>query len=231
MLAVLFSDEYLTIVNKPCGMLVHRTAMAEDNDPVVLQLLREQTGRMVYPVHRLDRPTSGVLVFAHSPETAKYLQSEFTQTAEHKQYTALARGWIHEPVTWTREVKNDRGNLKEAETRFVPVERFELPYPTDRYPSARYTLVDVFPVTGRWHQIRQHLAQMRHYIVNDRVHGDGKQNHIFTEHFQIREMFLHACKFTFTHPVSRQSIEINAPFPEHWKKMKMLAEKTKNSPK
>ena len=225
MLNVLFSDEYLTVVNKPCGMLVHRTAIAEDDDPVVLQLLREQTGRMLYPVHRLDRPTSGVLVFAHSPEIAKFLHEEFTRTTGHKQYTALVRGWINEPVTWAREVKNDRDHPKEAETRFVPVERFELPCPTDRYPSARYTFVEAFPVTGRWHQIRQHLAQMRHYIINDRVHGDGKQNRIFTEQLQIREMFLHACKFTFTHPVSRQSIEINAPFPEHWEKMRMLNER------
>lgn len=227
MLPILFSDEHITIINKPCGMLVHRTSIAEDNEPAALQLLREQTGRMVYPVHRIDRPTSGVLVFAHSSEITKKLQEEFAKTNAHKQYAALVRGWVHEPLIWTREVKNDRGNLKEAETRFQPLEMIELPCPTDRYPTARYSIIRAFPTTGRWHQIRQHVAQMRHYIINDRVHGDGKQNRIFTEHFGIKEMFLHAEKFAFQHPVHQQLIDVSAPFPEHWVKVRKLIDDQK----
>lgn len=206
-------------------MLVHRTSIAQDNDPVVLQLLREQTGRMVYPVHRIDRPTSGVLVFAHSPEIVTALQQELGKEDCHKRYSALVRGWISEEIVWDREVKNDRGNLKDAITRFLPCEKFEIPYPTDRYANARYSIVDAFPVTGRWHQIRQHLAQMRHYIVNDRVHGDGKQNNIFTNQLMIREMFLHAATFEFTHPVSNEIIRLEAPFPEHWTKIRAMITK------
>lgn len=219
MLEILYSDDNMTIVNKPCGMLVHRTSIAEDDEPVVLQLLREQTGRMVYPVHRLDRPTSGVLLFAHNPEIVRLLQDELTGKESSKQYVALVRGWINEAVIWNREVKNDKGNLKEAETRFEPVGCFELPFPSDKFPTARYCMVKAFPETGRWHQIRQHLAQMRHYIINDRVHGDGKQNNIFTNQLHIRNMFLHAACLEFRHPITKQPMRIEAPFPEHWKQI------------
>jgi tRNA pseudouridine65 synthase len=203
-------------------MLVHRTSIADDNEPVALQLLRDQTGSIVYPVNRIDRPTSGIVVFAHTPEITKLMQEELAKPDFYKQYTALVRGWMHETVDCERDVKNDRGVLKEAFTRFVPVERLELPVPTDRYPTARFTIVDAFPATGRWHQIRQHLAQMRHYIINDRVHGDGKQNKIFTEQLHISEMFLHARKISFVHPVTGEILEVEAPFPEHWKKLKEL---------
>jgi tRNA pseudouridine65 synthase len=222
MLPILYSDPYFTVINKPCGMLVHRTSIAEDDDPVALQVLRDQLGRMVYPVHRLDRPTSGVVLFGHDPEITRALQEELARPDGHKQYTALIRGWMPEPVISTREVKNDRGTLKAAETRFVPLEQFELPISTDRYPTARFSIVEAYPTTGRWHQIRQHLAQLRHYIINDRVHGDGKQNRLFTEQLDIREMFLHAHRFEITHPITAEKLSIEAPFPEHWEKIRNL---------
>lgn len=219
MLPILFSDSHLTIIHKPPGMLVHRTSIADDNEPVALQLLRDQTGRQVFPVHRIDRPTSGIVIFAHTPELTKLLQEQLAGPDSRKQYTALVRGWMPEAVDCHRDVKNDRGVLKEAFTRFVPVEQFELPLSTDRYPTARFTIVDAFPHTGRWHQIRQHLAQLRHYILNDRVHGDGKQNKIFTQQLGIHDMFLHARKIRIIHPVTGDVLEVDAPFPEHWSKV------------
>lgn len=220
MLPILYSDAYFTAINKPCGMLVHRTSIAEDDKPVALQLLREQLGFKVYPVFRIDRPASGIVVFAHSPEMTKLLQEEFSNENCRKTYTALVRGWLNEPFTNKREVKNDCGKLKDAETRFIPLEHFELPLPTDRYLTARFSIVEAELVTGRWHQIRQHLAQMRHYIINDRVHGDGKQNRIFTEQLGISEMFLHATKITFRHPVTLEKMQITAPFPLHWERLR-----------
>ncbi len=222
MLQILYSDAYLTVINKPCGMLVHRTSIADDDKPVALQLLREQIGKMVYPVHRIDRPTSGVVVFAHSDEITRVLQEELSTGNSRKIYYALVRGWMDENVTNERDVKNDRGMLREAATRFTPLEKFELPTPTDRYATARFCIVRAEPITGRWHQIRQHLAQMRHYIINDRVHGDGKQNRIFTSQFAISEMFLHAETIEFDHPATNERISICAPFPEHWQKFKLL---------
>jgi tRNA pseudouridine65 synthase len=216
MLDILYQDDYLIVINKPCGLLVHRTSIAESGGPFVLQLLRDQVGRRLFPVHRIDRPTSGVLVFAFSPEVARLLNNQLVNGESHKKYVALVRGWLSEEVVWDRPVKNDRGNLQEALTRFVPVKQLELPLPTDRYPTARFSVVEAYPLTGRWHQIRQHLAQLRHYIVNDRVHGDGKQNRIFTGQLGVREMFLHACLLRLQHPVSQTELTIEAPFPAHW---------------
>lgn len=215
-LTILYSDDYFTAINKPCGMLVHRTSIAEDDDAVALQLLRAQLNRMVYPVHRIDRPTSGILIFAHSPEITKVLQEEFQLNTSQKKYTALVRGWLPDEIVSNREVRNDRGNLQTAETRFILKKKLEMPFATDRYETARFSIIEAFPSTGRWHQIRQHLAQLRHYIINDRVHGDGKQNKLFTGQTGIREMFLHATSFEFRHPISKATIVIEAPFPDHW---------------
>jgi tRNA pseudouridine65 synthase len=216
MLDILYQDEYLIAINKPCGLLVHRTSIAEENEVFALQLLRDQVGRKLFPVHRIDRPTSGVLIFAFSPEVARQLNDQLTNGESHKKYEALVRGWFPEEMICERQVKNDRGNLQDAITRFVPVKQLELPLATDRYPTARFSVVEAYPLTGRWHQIRQHLAQLRHYIINDRVHGDGKQNRIFTEQLDIREMFLHARSLRLPHPVLQIELTIEAPFPSHW---------------
>ncbi len=218
MLEILYQDDALIAINKPCGLLVHRTSIAEENERFALQMLRDQIGCKLFPVHRIDRPTSGVLVFALSAEVARQLNDQLTNGKSHKRYTALVRGWFAEELICERQVKNDRGNLQDASTRFIPVKQFELPLATDRYPTARFSVIDAYPLTGRWHQIRQHLAQLRHYIINDRVHGDGKQNRIFTEQLEIREMFLHAHSLRIQHPVSQQELFIEASFPEHWDK-------------
>ncbi|GAT61576.1 pseudouridine synthase [Paludibacter jiangxiensis] len=216
MLDILYQDEYLIAINKPCGLLVHRTSIAEENEVFALQMLRDQVERKLFPVHRIDRPTSGVLVFAFSPEVARSLNDQLTNGESHKKYVALVRGWFPEEMICDRQVKNDRGNLQDAVTRFVPEKQLELPLATDRYPTARFSVVEAYPLTGRWHQIRQHLAQLRHYIINDRVHGDGKQNRIFTEQLDIREMFLHARSLCLKHPVLSNELTIEAPFPAHW---------------
>ena len=216
MLDILYRDEWLIAVNKPCGLLVHRTAIAERDGLFALQLLRDQVGRKPFPVHRIDRPTSGILLFAFSPEVARLLNDQLANGESHKKYVALVRGWLPEPVTNNRPVKNDRGNLQDACTSFVPVKYLELPLATSRYPTARFSIVEASPLSGRWHQIRQHLAQLRHYIINDRVHGDGKQNRLFSEQFGIREMFLHARSISMQHPVLQTELYTEAPFPTHW---------------
>jgi tRNA pseudouridine65 synthase len=217
MLEILYQDDHLIAINKPCGLLVHRTSIADEDVQFALQLLRDQIGCKLFPVHRIDRPTSGVLIFALSSEVARQLNDQLTNGESHKHYVALVRGWFTEEIICDRHVKNDRGNFQDATTRFAPVKQFELPLETDRYPTARFSIVDAYPVTGRWHQIRQHLAQLRHYIINDRVHGDGKQNRLFTEQLGIREMFLHARSLSILHPVTQQELFIEASFPLHWK--------------
>lgn len=216
MLEILYQDAYLIAVNKPVGLLVHRTKIAEEEDEFLLQKLRDQTGKFLYPVHRLDRPTSGIVVFGLNQETASKLAKLFASHEITKEYIALVRGWFPDEVNLDYPVKNEKGNSREAMTHFEAIDQFELPIPTDRYPTTRFSTVKCLPQTGRWHQLRQHLAHLRHYIVNDRVHGDGKCNKIFTEKIGVREMFLHARALTFVHPETNESLEILAEIPSHW---------------
>lgn len=220
---ILYQDSYLIAINKPGGLLVHRTRIAEEESVFVLQLLREQTGRHLYPVHRLDRPTSGVLLFAFDSVTARLLSEMLVSKEVSKEYRALVRGWLTDPVDLDYPVKNDRGNLQEACTQFVPLERFIMHRPIGNYPSARYSIVACFPRSGRWHQIRQHLAHLRHYIINDRVHGDGKHNKVFKETLQIEPLFLHAYRLKMTHPHTNQELQFEAKFPEHWQAFRELS--------
>lgn len=216
MLEILYQDAYLIAVNKPVGLLVHRTKIAEEEDEFLLQKLRDQTGKFLYPVHRLDRPTSGIVVFGLNQETASKLAKLFASHEITKEYIALVRGWFPDEVNLDYPVKNEKGNSREAMTLFEAIDQFELPIPTDRYLTTRFSTVKCLPQTGRWHQLRQHLAHLRHYIVNDRVHGDGKCNKIFTEKIGVREMFLHARALTFVHPETNESLEILAEIPSHW---------------
>ncbi|MGL4805816.1 MAG: pseudouridine synthase [Bacteroidales bacterium] len=223
MLEILYQDAYLIAVNKPVGLLVHRTKIAEEEEEFLLQKLRDQTGKFLYPVHRLDRPTSGVVVFAFNADTAAKLAKLFVSHDIKKEYIALVRGWFPDEVNLDYPVKNEKGNSREASTHFELIGRFELPIPTDRYPTTRFSIVKCLPKTGRWHQLRQHLAHLRHYIINDRVHGDGKCNRIFTEKVGVREMFLHARLLAFAHPDTNQSLEILAEKPVHWSFLNELA--------
>ena len=214
-LEILYCDDHLVAVNKPAGLLVHRTSIAEEQEHFVLQRLRDQLGRRVYPIHRLDRPTSGVLLMAFSGEVAASVQASFL-TSFHKEYLALVRGWMPESIDLDHPVRSERGNLQNAHTRFESLQTLEFPFATDRYATARYSVVRCLPTTGRWHQLRQHLAHLRHYIINDRVHGDGKQNRLFDRHLGLRDMFLHAHRLTFDHPVTSARIVLVAPLPDHW---------------
>ncbi|MGL4412305.1 MAG: pseudouridine synthase [Bacteroidales bacterium] len=216
MIEILFQDDHLVVVNKPPGLLVHRTAIAEEETLFLLQILRDQLGKYLYPIHRLDRPTSGAIAFAFSSEVA----SSFAQAMERdevvKVYHSLVRGWVDEVVDLDYPVKNEKGKPREANSLFTPLGHIELPIAFGRYETSRYTILQCEPKTGRWHQLRQHLAHLRHYIINDRVHGDGKQNRLFTERLGLREMFLHARYLEFSHPVTQERVSLLADYPEHW---------------
>ena len=189
---ILYRDKYFIAVNNPNGILVHRTKIAEEDSVFLLQIVRDLTGEHLYPVHRLDRPTSGVLLFAFDSQTARILSEMLVSGDVTKQYTALVRGWFPDEVDLDNPVKNDRGNLQQAHTIFRNISHFTLDHPVGNFAKARYSVIDCFPKSGRWHQIRQHLAHLRHYIINDRVHGDGKHNKIFKHVLNIEPLFLHA---------------------------------------
>ena len=221
MLDILFEDEYLIAINKPSGLLVHRTSIAAEETVFALQMLRDQIGQHVYPVHRLDRPTSGVLLFSKKEEILPILKEQFADRSVQKTYLAIVRGiptiksdLIDHPLTSERSNK-----LQEAQTHYKVVAETEIPFDTTgRYPTSRYALLELKPETGRTHQLRRHLAHIRHYILGDKKHGDNKQNQFFEKQFRMMNLLLHARKLEFTHPVTKDIISVMAELPTHFQK-------------
>ena len=210
--SILYEDDHYIAINKPAGIMVHRTSITEDKE-FILQLLRDQIQLKLNPIHRLDRGTTGVLIFAKGGEAASLLGKQFQKQVVGKQYLAIIRGFIDEP-TWTvdyplaKEIWLDK---KEAITHFERLGQVELPVAIGRYKTARYTLVKAMPETGRRHQIRRHLSHLRHPIIGDKRHGDVKHNRYWKEQFGIGQMLLHAQSLQLTHPYEEKRITIEAP--------------------
>ena len=222
-LEILFEDDFYIAINKPAGLLVHKTKLAKDEVPVfAMQLLRDQIGQWVYPLHRIDRPTSGILLFAKSPEAAALLQPEFATTNIKKYYLTVVRGIpaedhfiIDHPLR-----KDLDGTLQDCKTEFWKLAETEIPFAsTPKYPTSRYALLKAYPLTGRMHQIRRHLAHARHYIIGDSTHGETRQNKFFREKFGLNNLLLHAARLEFKHPVFNEKIIISAPIPEYFQKI------------
>lgn len=210
-LEILYQDEYLVAINKPHGLLVHRSPIAADASEFAVQLLRDQLGQKVYPVHRLDRKTGGVLLFALDPATNSTLQQAFMERKVDKLYLALVRGFAPKSGTIDYALHDDKGREFEAVTHFTTLEHYEIAVPSGKFSSSRYSLVEVKPETGRMHQIRKHFAHIFHPIIGDRPHGCNKQNKLFLEKFEMNTMLLHASSLSFQHPVSANQVFIKAP--------------------
>ena len=219
MLEVLFEDEELVVINKPAGLLVHKTALAFGEEENALIQLRDQIGSWVAPVHRLDRATSGCLLFAKNEQVLPSLKSLFMDRAIEKRYLCIVRGipaqkegLIDHPLTSERS-----GKLQEAQSRYRVLRESEQAFDsTGRYPTSRYSLLEVELLTGRTHQIRRHLAHIRHYILGDRKHGDNKQNTYFETHFGLQNLLLHSWKLDFTHPLTHASLQLTCAPPPHF---------------
>jgi tRNA pseudouridine65 synthase len=220
MLEILFEDDYLIIIDKPAGLLVHRTRQAFGEEENALIQLRDQIGSWVAPVHRLDRATSGTLLFAKKEEILPMLKAQFSDRKVDKTYLAIVRGipaekesLIDHPLTSERS-----GKVQEAQTKYKVIAESEIPFnSTGRYPTSRYSLLEVDLMTGRTHQIRRHLAHIRHYIVGDRKHGDNKQNIFFEKQFGLTNLLLHAWKLTITHPITGERIAVACAIPVHFR--------------
>ncbi len=212
-LEILFQCEHLVAINKPNGLLVHRSPIARDADEFAVQLLRDQLGRKVYPVHRLDRKTSGVLLFALDEATNSEMQRKFMDGEITKIYHAIVRGYTPDEGTIDYPLKRDDGVIQEALTYFKTLMRSEVPFAIGKHPTSRYSLVQLNPATGRMHQLRKHMAHILHPIIGDRPHGCNKQNRFFKNELGISEMMLHAVSVEFTHPVFEQEqiIKVKAP--------------------
>ncbi len=210
MLEILYQDEYLVAINKPHGLLVHRSAIAENTDVYALQLLRDQLGQRVYPAHRLDRKTGGVLLFALDKETEILMQQQFADNKVSKTYLAIVRGYTPDAGEIDYPLRKENGTIQEAFTAYSTLKRAELNVPLGKHPTSRYSLIEVKPQTGRMHQIRRHMSHIFHPIIGDRTHGCNKQNRMFKERWQMETMLLHASALQFNHPVTGTQISIEA---------------------
>ncbi len=270
-LDILYLDDYMVAVNKPAGLFVHRSFMDKDEIYFALQLVRDQIGQYVYPVHRLDRPTSGVLLFALTKEVARKLSEAFANKAALgdefesqdagvvgesesltngdltmvKTYYALVRGHLNrqvgeitspiKPIVESDFVKgfidyplkekldklgdknvNSDKPAQSAQTHYQVQYQASLPVKVGKFDNVRYSLVALQPVTGRRHQIRRHLAHLRHPIIGDINYGDNKQNPFFIKHFGFKRLMLIAKSLEFNHPVSNKRIKVTAPFDAQW---------------
>lgn len=219
-LDILYQDDYLCAVNKPHGLLVHRSKIAADASEFAIQILRNQLGKLVYPGHRIDRKTGGVLVFGLVKEMDSALQMLFMDQKVDKTYLAIVRGYTEDEATIDYPLRKENGTLQEAITHYKTISRVELDIPSEKHPTSRYSLVEVKPETGRMHQIRKHFKHIFHPIIGDRPHGCNKQNKMFVEHFDMHTMLLHAQELAFIHPVTKQNIRIEAPLQAEFVRMK-----------
>lgn len=226
-LTVLFEDDHLVAIDKPPGLLVHRSKIDARATTYALQQTRDQLGYRVWPIHRLDKPTSGILLFARSPELARQASDLFAERTVEKTYTAIVRGWT-EPEgridyalkeirdrTTDSKVRPDKP-AQDAVTTWTTVATCQVNHPVGRYPTARYARVEVRPETGRKNQIRRHFKHIFHPVIGDRKFGDRAHNAFFRNELGVERMLLAATGLQFTHPVKHTPLYISATsgFPE-----------------
>jgi tRNA pseudouridine65 synthase len=184
-----------------------------------LQLLRDQVGQHVFPAHRLDRKTGGLLLFAKDEDSSKKVQELFSKGVVEKTYLAVVRGYTDDEGIVDYPLKKENGNMQEAVTVFRTLGRAELAVAMGKHATSRYSLLEVKPRTGRMHQIRKHLAHIFHPIIADRPYGCNKQNALFKNRWQMDTMLLHASKLSFVHPVSRKNIQLQAGLQPEFRRM------------
>ncbi|MBN8681960.1 MAG: tRNA pseudouridine(65) synthase TruC [Chitinophagales bacterium] len=227
MLEIIYEDEWFIGVNKPEAMLVHRTRISEDNR-FVMQDLRDQIGQHVFTIHRLDRATSGVLLFGKSAEAAGALAEQFRDKALDKHYLSIVRGWAPDSGTVDYAVRDqDKPDAEflPAVSHYRTLGRSEVPHAIGyKYQTARFSLVEVMPETGRRHQIRKHFAHILHPVIGDKRHGDNKHNRYFWGELQLCRMFLHAWQLQFEHPFTQAPVCLTARVDELFQRTLKLLE-------
>ena len=220
-LPILYRDDVLIAVHKPSGLLVHRSFLDRHETRFAVQIVRDQIGCHVHPVHRLDRGTSGILLFALDRNICRNVAVQFESQAVDKAYLAVVRGYPEESGTIDHPLSRqfddyeyrhaDASNAAQpAITRYKRLATVELPYAVDRYPTSRYALLQLFPETGRRHQIRRHLKHIAHPIIGDATYGKGRHNRFFQERFSCGRMLLACTELTLKHPVSGSTLVIKA---------------------
>ncbi len=210
-LRIVFQDENYVAVFKPAGLVVHRCKMTQPHEPILLQTLRDQLNQFVYPVHRLDRPTAGLILFGLSGAAASKMVEQFTQRKVTKHYQALVRGFAPETGVIDRPLQEKSGEefnpgrtidfpIQEAVTHYDVLARYQVPWPIGTFEESRFSLLEIRPLTGRWHQIRRHLNHIAHPVIGDHRHGDHRYNQMVFGQTGVYRMLLTAMRLDFRHP-------------------------------
>lgn len=219
MLEILYRDEHLIAINKPSGLLVHKSFYSGEADTYAIQELRKQIGQKVYPVHRLDRKTSGVLLFTLDKDTLRAMSDQFATREVEKKYIAILRGWTKEEETIDYDLINENEVKQNAVTYYRRLQTSEIDLPFLKHQTSRYSLVEAIPETGRFHQLRKHFKHILHPILGCRKHGCNKQNKLLLQTFNMTRMPLHAYQLAFTHPITNERIHVIATIDEEFKKV------------
>ena len=222
MFDILYQDEHLVAIDKPAGSLVHRSDINRHETRIVVQALRDQLGgRQVSPVHRLDKGTSGILLFAYEPDVSRRLAAQFESAAMCKTYWAIVRGWPPECGTIDHPLVRDHDEYgrhiptREAQSALTHYRRLasaDMPWSVDgRHPTSRYAWVELEPVTGRRHQLRRHMKHIAHPIIGDATHGKGIHNRYFASQLDCQRLLLACVELHLQHPVTGADLALRAP--------------------
>ncbi len=233
MLEILYKDDFLVAINKPSGLLVHRSPIDRHETRFAVQMLREQIGQFVYPIHRLDKPTSGVLLFALDKDSARIMGEQFMSRESKKSYIAVVRGYtdakgvIEYPLTIKLDKIADKDSsepleAQEATTEYETLATLELDFAVGKYDKTRYSLVKLYPLTGRKHQLRRHMKHISHHILGDTKYGRGEHNIFIREEFNCHRMLLHASELTIRHPYTNEILSIKAPLDDTFESIRKL---------
>ena len=221
-LTVIYQDGYMVAIHKPAGLLVHKSPIDKQETQFAVQITQEIIGKKVFPIHRLDKATSGLLLFALDPTTARNLSDQFMNHTIQKTYLAICRGWADESGYIEHALKYKRDKIAEkmkreqlepqsAETAYKTLSTTTIDHTIGRYQQQRYSLLELQPRTGRKHQLRRHMNHIIHPIIGDTKYGDRHHNHFFNEWLNQHRLYLAATNLKLTHPISQEELEIKAP--------------------
>lgn len=219
---ILYQDDYLVAIHKPAGLLVHRSPIDKHETQFAVQITRDIIGKMVFPIHRLDKPTSGLLLFALDACTAKHLSEQFREHSINKSYLAICRGWtdksgrIDTPLKYKLDKLADKNRQAPLEpqtalTDYRTIAQTTVEHTIGEFQQQRYSLVALNPATGRKHQLRRHLKHISHPIIGDVKHGDRYHNHFFNGWLRQHRLYLAATQLEFIHPITAETMVIKAP--------------------
>ncbi|NPA59843.1 MAG: tRNA pseudouridine(65) synthase TruC [Epsilonproteobacteria bacterium] len=229
-LDILYKDDFLVCINKPTALLVHKSMIDKNEIYFAMKILRDQIGQWVYPVHRLDKPTSGVLLFALDKKTARLLNEQFREHSIKKTYLCIVRGYtdtygvINHPLKEKLDKIADKKATKDKEAQnavseYETLAHTELDYGIGLYDKTRYSLVKVMPKHGRKHQIRRHMKHISHHILGDTKYGRGEHNKSIRQRYECHRLLLHALSLEIQHPYTLEKLTFKAPLDEKFQFM------------